>query len=525
VGNSPWFIGIDLGTGSCKSIVIDERATVLGFAASEYAGTDVCGKWQEQDPEGLIVAVILSVRNALAQARVAPRDCSGLSLGGALHSVLALDERDNPLTGVITWADGRAVRQSGQVRNSPIAGELYQATGCPVHAMYPLYKIMWLREMQPELFRKASRYVSAKEYVFARLTGEYLVDYCVAAGTGLLNTHTLRWNAMSLELAGIRQEQLSLLSAPLAAVHGLKSELANELGVHPSTPVVLGSSDATNSSLGTGAVLSWQATCMVGTSGALRVISSRPVLDERARSWCYAIDEKHWLVGGAINNGGVALSWFRDCLNQAFPNLPPERNLSFEDVLALARQADAGAAGVFCLPFFAGERAPNWHPNARAAFFGLTLEHGAAHLARALLEAVAYRMRSLNEVLSEIGFDPRQIIASGGFTKSRLWLQVVADVLNRELLIPRWGESSAVGAAFWPILSAGEGLALEDLGNLVEMDGAFQPNAEHALLYDRLYPFYLKLYGALEGTFDEAAEMVNHLSGQPRQGFLKNQRA
>ena len=154
---------------------------------------------------------------------------------------------------------------------------------------------------------------------------------------------------------------------------------------------------------------------MVGTSGAFRVISPRPILDEKARSWCYAIDEGHWLVGGAINNGGVALSWLRDCLNQAFSLLSPEPLLSFEDVIALAGSAKAGAGGVICLPFFAGERSPNWNLNARALFFGMTLEHGVRHLARALLEGIAFRFRNLKEVLIDVGVDVRQIIASGGF--------------------------------------------------------------------------------------------------------------
>ena len=501
----PWFIGVDLGTGSCKSVVVDEKAHVLGFGSSEYPGAGPHEKWQEQDPQGLVAAAISSVRSAMREAPVAADDCAGLSLGGALHSVLALDRRGDPLTGVMTWADGRAAPQSSGVRGSALATELYRMTGCPVHAMYPLYKIMWLREMRPEVFIKTSRFVSAKEYVFSRFTGEYLIDYCLAAGMGLLNTHTLRWNAVSLELAGINPEQLSALCSPFAAVQGLNPDLAREMGIPSRTPVVLGSSDAVNSSLGAGAVFPWQFTCMVGTSGALRVVSPRPVLDDKARTWCYAIDEKHWLVGGAINNGGVALSWFRDLLNGAFSTLGPEHRLSFEDVLTLARKSPAGAEGVFCLPLFAGERAPNWNPHARAAFLGMTLDHGASHLARSLLEAIAYRMRSLNEILSEIGFDARQIIASGGYTSSESWLQIVADALNRELIIPSWGESSSLGAAFWAILSAAKKSAPEKLCRAVEMAGSCRPKAEDAALYDRLYPFYLKLYQTLEGTFDEVA--------------------
>jgi gluconokinase len=503
----PWFIGIDLGTGSCKSIVADGEARVLGLGVGEYSGMKTRDRWQEQDPGDLLKAMIASVRNALSRASVKAGDCAGLSIGGALHSMLTLDRHGDPLTGVITWADGRAVKQSRAVRELPVAGRLYEETGCPVHGMYPLYKILWLRDERPDVFKQAWRYVSVKEYVFYRLTGESRVDYSLAAGSGMLNTHSLRWNPLCLELAGIQEEQLSPLCSPLTIHRGLDPSLARQMGIPPDVTLVLGSSDAVNSSLGVGAVFPWQATCMVGTSGALRVISPNPILDKEARTWCYAIDESHWLVGGAINNGGVALSWLKDCLNQAFPHLLAENPLSFGDVLALASRAKAGAGGVICLPFFAGERSPNWNLNARAMFFGMTLDHGLRHVARALLEGIAFRFRNLREVLTEVGVDVKQIIASGGFTKSEFWLKVVADTLNQELVIPLWGETSALGAAFWPLLAASQGDALEIAVDFVKMGKSCRPNPENAAIYDEIYPTYIRLYQAVRKVFDEVAEL------------------
>jgi gluconokinase len=511
MARSDWFIGIDLGTGSCKSIVVDEEARVLGFSAAEYSGLQAQDRWQEQDPRDLLSAAILSVKTAVKEAGVRPEACAGLSIGGALHSVMALDGHGDPLTGVITWADGRAAEQSKTVRGLPVARRLYEETGCPVHGMYPLYKMIWLKEQRREVFGKAWRYVSAKEYVFARLTDEYLVDYSLAAGSGLLNACTLRWNPLCLEMAGIREDQLSTLCSPLTVHRGVNPAFAREIGVREDVPVVAGSSDATNSNLGAGSVNPWQATCMVGTSGAFRVISDRPILDEKARSWCYAVDEGHWLVGGAINNGGVALSWLRDCLNQAASNLSPGRVLSFEEVIALAGAAKPGAGGVICLPFFAGERSPNYNLNARALFFGMTLEHGVKHLARALLEGIAFRFRSLKEVLVDIGVEVRQIMASGGFTKSPLWLQVMADVLDRELMIPAWGDTSALGAAFWALLPARQGGRLETVGDLVKLRDSCRPNPESVEIYNRIYPVFVQLYQSLEKSFDDVSELQKTL--------------
>ena len=506
--SSSWFLGIDLGTGSCKTVAVDEDGEVLGFGVGEYSGAGAQDRWQEQDPRELLKAAIASVRQAVGQAGANPVNCGGMSIGGALHSVMAVDGHGDPMTGVITWADGRAVEQARAVAGTLTGKNLYRETGCPAHGMYPLYKVMWLRENRPEVFQHARRYVSAKEYVGFRLTGAWQVDYSLAAGSGFLNTYTLKWSDPALDLAGIRKDQLSPLAAPVALLGKLQAEVAAQMGIPVNTPVVTGSSDAVNSSIGAGAVAPTQATLMIGTSGALRVVSPRPVLDPEARSWCYAIDERHWLVGGAINNGGVALSWLRDCLNQAHAGQP----LTFEDVLALAGRAPAGSRGLVCLPFFAGERSPNWNLNARAAFFGMSLEHELRHVARALLEGIGFRFKSLLQVLLEIGLDVKQIVASGGFTKSGLWLQVMADVLGRELNVTAWGETSALAAAFWAALAAGRAGSMEEIRKWVHHGHACRPVPENTAVYERIYPMYTKLYQAAAGSFDDIARLQNDLA-------------
>ena len=182
------------------------------FSVSEWASTQGAGtqdRWQEQDPRELLQAAIASVRQAVERAGARPEGCGGMSIGGALHSVMAVDGHGDPLTGVITWADGRAVEQARAVAGTSTGKKLYRETGCPAHGMYPLYKVMWLRENRPEVFQHARRYVSAKEYLGFRLTGTWQVDYSLAAGSGFLNTYTLKWSDPAIDLAGIRNDQLS----------------------------------------------------------------------------------------------------------------------------------------------------------------------------------------------------------------------------------------------------------------------------------------------------------------------------
>ncbi len=216
--------------------------------------------------------------------------------------------------------------------------------------------------------------------------------------------------------------------------------------------------------LGTGSckcvALDAQARVLGFGAGEYTIVSLQPYLDDQARLWCYAVDEAHWLVGGAINNGGIALAWLKDALFRAI-STSSQTELSFEDLVKLAGQVGAGAGGLICLPFFAGERSPNWNLNARATFFGLTLSHDARHLARAVLEGVAFRLRSLDEILAGLVGDLREVRASGGFTHSDLWPQIIASTLHRDLAAPTWGETSAMGAGLWALRGAGALASLE----------------------------------------------------------------
>jgi len=498
-----WYLGIDLGTGSCKSVIIDSQGHMLGFGASGYSGSDAASQGEERNPEDLVWGMLRSVRSAIQDAGVIPEACQAISIGGIYHSLIAIDKHGSPLTGVITWVGEQATKQAYTVQKTHDSISLYQQTGCPVHGLYPLYKLIGLREEQPQIFERSVRFISSKEYILNRLTGEYLIDYGVAAGSALLNTHTLEWNIPSLELAGIRLDQLSPLVNPCYIVKGMNIELANQMGIPQDTPVVLGSADAVNSSLGAGAVRWGQATCMIGTSGAFRIIAPNAMLDKQVRSYCYAIDQDHWLVGGAINNAGLALTWLRDAFNQMLSGQKQDVHISFDDLIVSASQVPPGADGLICLPFFTGERSPYWNMNARGVFFGMTLNHDARHMTRALMEGVAFRLRSVSDILVDLGIDVKEIRASGGFTRSDLWPQIVASVLGHDLLVPASGETSSLGAAFWALMGSGVVNNFEDLYPLVPLNKTYQPSSQDAVVYGSLYRIYMDLYFRLSESFDQ----------------------
>lgn len=499
---SPCFLGLDAGTGSCKSALLDENGNLIAEGSGAYR-LPVHQTTTDQDAEAVLAGILQAGHEALEKAGISPQEVAGISLGAAMHSLLAVDAHGQPLTGAMTWADNRAQPQADALRGTPEGDALYRRTGCPIHPMYPLYKARWLKEHRPELFRRAAKLVTLRDYALYRLCGVWVTDPSMASSTGWFNLHTFDWDADALAFSGVNAAQLPEIHPPDASFPLRPSPLADALGLLPGTPVTLGCSDGVNSNLGAGAVREGQAVLMIGTSGALRQFSAQARFHPGQGSWCYAVERGRFLAGGAINNGGLALTTLRDGLAA----LPGASALTVEDLLALAEQAPPGAEGLVALPFFSGERSPDWNAQARGVFFGLTPAHRPAHLARAVLEGVAFRLRTVMEMLAETGAVIREIRASGGFVRSPLWLSIVASVLGQPLHLPASGETSSRGAAFWAMRGAG---ALTDFDALPERIAIVQtvhPDPLAQERYQRMYPLAQSLYRALLPFYDALAHL------------------
>ncbi|MCX7856924.1 MAG: gluconokinase [Deltaproteobacteria bacterium] len=488
-----WFLGIDIGTGSCKTVVADENFTILGFSTAHYGGEDSRTKWLEQNLVDIFSATVKASIQAIEMANVEKRKCIAVSLGGALHTFLAIDGKGNPLIPAITWADTRAGTQAKRYRLSEEGLELYKRTGCPPHPMYPLYKLLWLKENELDIFRRADKFISVKEYVFSRLVGEYAVDYSLASGSSLFNVITLDWDELALELVGIPRSKLSNVCKPTEIFYFSNKEIADKIGIPHHTLLILGSSDAVNSSLGAGAFNPYQATCMVGTSGALRVLYDEPILDVKMRTWCYAIEPGKWLIGGAINNGGIILEWLKEILGIN----------STDYLLSLAENSNIGAKGLICLPFFAGERSPNWNFNAKASLVGLTLEHTREDIARSFVESIAFRLKSVQNALIELIPEVKEIRVSGGLTHSTLWIEILANVLGKEILVPQWKDTSAPGASLWAMKGANHFEKFTDIVSHIRTEKNLLPDPKKNQIYEQIFKLYEKLYARLSPIFDE----------------------
>ena len=299
-------IGVDLGTTSTKAVAFDTGGRQLATASAGYPLVEPQPGWAEQDPAQILDAVLDTVRAVVSEV---DGPVAALSFSSAMHTLIGLDAAGDPLTPSLSWADSRAAAQADRLRAAPGGLALHRRTGTPVHPMAPLPKLVWFREQRPELFARVACWAGIKDYVLSRLCGALVTDQSVASGTGLLDLGTLSWDQEALQLAGIGPERLPELVPTTTVLSGLSAEVADRLGLPAATPVVAGAGDGPLANLGLGAVHPGVAACSIGTSGALRVTVERPAVDPAGGVFCYALTEHRWVVGGAINNGGIVLDW------------------------------------------------------------------------------------------------------------------------------------------------------------------------------------------------------------------------
>jgi gluconokinase len=415
----PYFVGVDLGTTSTKAIVCSGSGETKGSDSQEYPLLVPQPGWAEQEPTVILQAAIQAVRRAIEQSDVAPSDIVAVGLSAATHSLLALDQQGNCLTRNIIWADNRSLAQAERLKRNPASYALYRRTGAPIHPVSPLTKLLWMREKAPDLFQRAARFVSFKEYLLYQLFGTFVIDHSIASAGGFLNLDRLQWDAEALEIAGIQASQLSELVPTTQILRGLKPEYAQAMHLDPATPFVVGACDGVLANLGVGAIERGQMAVTIGTSSAVRTVVSQPRTDPQARTFCYALTEQHWVVGGASNNGGILLRWLRDNFCQPEVEQAKQAGLdAYQVMLAAADKIAPGAEGLICLPYLSGERAPHWNAQARGIFFGLGLHHQRSHLIRSTLEGILFAVYSIRLALQDLTGTTQAIRASGGFARS-----------------------------------------------------------------------------------------------------------
>lgn len=507
-----WILSVDVGTSSVKAAVFDEEVRLVAERSSGYPLIQTQPGWVEQDPVKIRDAFHLAIRSVLKVVKKRPKV---IVLSTAMHALLGIDQDDKPVTHLVTWADQRAESIARELRGQEKGIELYQKTGTPIHAMSPLLKLAWYRDYQPDVCAQVKKWVDLKSFVLHDLVGEWVIDESLASASGLYNLFTHDWDEDAMQWCGVSKEKLPRIIKTTEILKNIRLEHTEKTGLSPDTWVVAGASDGALANLGVGAVHPGSLAISIGTSGAVRGIVRQPKLDAEGRLFCYVVDDGHYIVGGPINNGGIVLRWLQELFysgNLGADGLATDATISSIDFYAKMNGEVSGIApgseGLFCLPYLTGERAPLWREDVSGSFWGLKLSHTRAHLGRSVLEGISYQLNSVVELLVGMTGKAHEIRATGGFSNSEVWVEILTDILGTPLGIPEHTQGSALGGAFLAWYALGQLESLESCAELVPLSRIQEPKSEHQKRYQEGYRLYRELVRLGETQFHQLYEFA-----------------
>ncbi len=484
-----YILAVDIGTTSTKGLLVQPNGEVVTSANVPYPTNYPEAGYAEQDATTLLNAAKKVIQDC---AKGNTNHIKGISCSCAMHSLIAVDAKGEALSPVILWGDTRSASQAKKLRGSKDGDQIYHVTGTPIHPMSPLCKLMWMKENQPELFESATRFISIKEYILFHLTGEWAIDYSLASATGLFDIHQLKWMPEALKQAGVSESKLSPCVSPYYTIAISTKMIADELHLQVNTPFVLGGSDGCLANLGSGVMEPGELSITIGTSGAARLTSKRFCSDKQQRIFNYRLDEEYFITGGATNNGSVLLNWFSEQILK--------EKLTAPELLDRASKVEAGAEGLIFLPYILGERAPFYDPNARGVFFGMAQHHTCEHMLRALIEGICFEIKTIADAIEESsGVHIHQVVASGGFSKSEIWVQLLADILGKEISVNDPNDASSIGAA----IIGFKALKIEMSFKTSLTKKLFQPDKEKHHLYQKHFRLFVEVTSLLQPSFEK----------------------
>jgi len=493
-------LGIDVGTGGTRALIIDEQGRVLASATEEHVpfASPQIG-WAEQDPEDWWRACGLAVHKALANSNLRPEDIACIGFSGQMHGAVMLDEQDRVVRPALIWCDVRTQPQCDELNLKIGAERIIQLTSNPALANFTLTKFLWVRENEPQNWKRVRSVMLPKDYVRFRLTGERAIDMADASGTLMLDVAHRRWSPQMLAAAEIDERVLPKLCESPDVCGKVSEAGAAATGLKPGTPVVAGAGDQAAGATGVGIVAAGAVSATIGTSGVVFAATDRPALDPQGRlhTFCHAIPGR-WHVMGVTQSAGLSLRWFRD----QFGAGPDDGRDPYERLSEESARIAPGSEGLLWTPYLMGERTPHLDPHARAALVGLTASHTRAHVIRAIFEGVAFSLRDSFTIFAEMNVPVRSIRLGGGGARSTLWRQIQADVYGHEVEIVEAEEGAAYGAAILAGVGAGVWPSVDAAcAAVVRVAQRVNPQPDAAAVLNQSYAAFRRVYPATRSIF------------------------
>ncbi len=483
------YIGVDLGTSAVKLLLMDGEGKIHKIVSKEYPLYFPHPGWSEQKPKDWFAQSMAGIRELVSECDRS--QVAGISFGGQMHGLVALDGEDRVIRPAILWNDGRTGEETDYLNQKIGQDKLSAYTANIAFAGFTAPKILWMKKHEPENFAKISKIMLPKDYLAYCLSGSFCTDVSDASGMLLLDVKNRRWSGEMLEICGITEEQLPRLYESYEVVGTLKPEIAEELGLSASVKVIAGAGDNAAAAVGTGTVGDGMCNISLGTSGTIFISSKSFGVDKNNALHSFAHSDGHYHLMGCMLSAASCNKWWN------------------EDILRTgdfaAEQAGITKLGenqVFYLPYLMGERSPHNNPDARAMFLGMSMDTTREDMTLAVLEGVVFGLRDSLEVAKSLGIQIERTKICGGGAKSPLWKKILANIMNLKVDVVESEEGPALGGAMLAAVGCGEYPDVETAAKkIVKVVDTVVPEPELAEKYEERYQKFKKIYPAVKGLF------------------------
>lgn len=478
------FAGIDLGTSSVKLLLMDEWGKILNVVSREYPLYFPGPGWSEQNPEDWYRETLAGLKELL-KGYDKP-DLAGIGFGGQMHGLVMLDSGDRVIRPAILWNDGRTVKECDYLNQVIGMERLSSYTANIAFTGFTAPKLLWVRENEPENFARIGKIMLPKDYLVYRLTGVHCSDGSDASGMLLFDVKHRTWSKEMMEICGIRESQLARVYESYEAVGVLKPEISRELGVPEKTVVAAGAGDNAAAAVGTGTVGEGRCNISVGTSGTIFISSEHFRADPHNALHAFAHADGHYHLMGCILSAASCNKWWME-------NILDTSEYKGEQ----GKIRELGENHVYFLPYLMGERSPHNDPFARGTFIGMTMDTTREDMTQAVLEGVAFAFRDCLEIAKSLGIHIERTSICGGGARSRLWVRIIANVLNLEVDLPQSEEGPSLGGAMLAAVACGRYQSVEEIaGQTVKAASTTKPEPELAEKYEEHYRRFREIYPA-----------------------------
>lgn len=502
-----YVIGIDVGTSGTKSVLFDEDLNIIASESESYPLSQPRLGWAEQDPRDWARAAKNTIRGLLEKSASAREDIVAIGLTGQMHGLVMLDEKDEVIRPAIIWADQRTEKECEELTELVGRDRLLEITANPAITGFTASKILWVRNNEPENFKRCKKILLPKDYVRFILSGDYATDVSDASGMQLLDIGKRDWSDELLERLGLSRELLARVYESQEVTGCLSRDMAEELGLSQETLIVAGAGDNAAAAVGTGVVKEGMAFTTIGTSGVVFAPTNRMEIDKQGRvhTFCAAVPNT-WHLMGVTQGAGLSLSWARDniYLGRNQEAEAKSYDLINEDISSVK----IGSENLIYLPYLMGERTPHLDPNARGVFFGLSARHTKKNLLRAVMEGISYSLYDCFNILKELGLDVQDMRLTGGGGKSPLWQQMLADIYNCRVSTLKSEEGAALGAGILAGVGAGVFESIEAVcEEYIEEKDTKLADLENHEDYEGFYGIYRELYPRLKDLYRDLGKL------------------